>query len=66
MANKILSTRQKLTFRVEPSQRNLKPRNPIAMAAKQRAAGAHGKTASALRQRLQQMLKKKLSESDGD
>ncbi len=50
MANKALAKRQKLSFRVEPSQRPLKPRNPVAVPAKQRAAGPHVKTRSAKRQ----------------
>ncbi len=65
MANKALSNRQKLTIRVEPSQRALKPRNPIALAAKQRVAGPHRKTTSALRQLQQRRLKKALGEPDG-
>jgi len=64
MANKALSKRQKLTIRVEPSQRALKPRNPIALAAKQRVAGSHKKTASAERQLQQNLLKKILGEPE--
>lgn len=63
MANKALSKRQKLTIRVEPSQRALKPRNPIALAAKQRVAGSHQKTSSAQRQLQQRLLKKIIGES---
>lgn len=62
MANKALSKRQKLTIRVEPSQRALKPRNPIALAAKQRVAGTHEKTNSTQRQLQQRLLKKVLGE----
>ncbi|EIJ44930.1 hypothetical protein GWL_43700 [Herbaspirillum sp. GW103] len=60
MANKTLGTRQKLSFRVEPSQS--RPRNPVALAAQQRAggAGAHRKNASAQRQQLKSDLLKKL------
>lgn len=60
MANKTLGTRQKLSFRVEPSQSG--PRNPVALAAQQRAggAGAHRKNASAQRQQLKSDLLKKL------
>ena len=47
MANKALATRQKMQFRVEPSQ---KPRNPYAALAKKRAAGPHAKPVSAQRQ----------------
>jgi len=63
MANKTLGTRQKLSFRIEPSQKLAKPRNPVAVAAKQRAAGPHRKTASALRHTAQREIKKKLDES---
>ncbi|WP_136413485.1 MULTISPECIES: hypothetical protein [Oxalobacteraceae] len=64
MANKALSKRQKMIIRVEPSQRALKPRNPIALAAKQRVAGSHRKSASAGRQLQQRLLKKVIGESD--
>jgi hypothetical protein len=62
MANKALSKRQKLTIRVEPSQKALKPRNPIAIAAKQRVAGSHQKSGSARRQVHKRVLKKIQSE----
>jgi hypothetical protein len=55
MANKALATRQKMQFRVEPSQ---KPRNPVAVAARLRAAGPHAKPASAQRQAAKIALKK--------
>lgn len=64
MANKALSKRQKLIIRVEPSQRALKPRNPVAVAAKQRVAGAHQKSASAKRQLDKLALKNKLTKPD--
>lgn len=64
MANKTLGTRQKLSFRIEPSQQLAKPRNPVAVAAKQRAAGPHRKTASALRQSARLEVKKKLAEPE--
>lgn len=64
MANKALGKRQKLTIRVEPSQRALKPRNPIALAARQRVAGSHRKSRSAERQRQQRLLKKVTGEPD--
>jgi hypothetical protein len=64
MANKALSKRQKLTIRVEPSQRALKPRNPIALAAKQRVAGSHRKSVSGERQLQQNLLKKILGEPE--
>ncbi len=60
MANKTLGTRQKLSFRIEPSQS--KPRNPVTVAAQQRAGGAgpHRKNASGLRQQQKSDLLKKL------
>ena len=64
MANKALSKRQKLTIRVEPSQRALKPRNPVALAAKQRVAGSHRKSTSAERHLQQNLLKKILGEPE--
>jgi hypothetical protein len=66
MANKELAKRQKLIIRVEPSQRALKPRNPVALPAKQRAAGAHGKTNSAQRQLYERLLKKALGDTEKD
>jgi hypothetical protein len=66
MANKTLGTRQKLTFRVKLSDRSLKPRNPVAIAATQRIAGAHQKTASAERHAQQRWLKKNLADPDND
>ena len=65
MANKALSKRQKLTIRVEPSQRAGKPRNPLVVPARQRVAGPHRKGASGRRQ-LQVRLLKKLVREDGD
>lgn len=55
MANKALATRQKMQFRVEPSQ---KPRNPVALAAKARAGGAgpHAKPHAADRQAAKRLL----------
>jgi hypothetical protein len=64
MANKALAKRQKLTIRVEPASRSLKPRNPFAVAAKQRAAGVHRKSASAERQTQNLLAKKRTSEPD--
>jgi hypothetical protein len=66
MANKALAKRQKLGLRSKPSQKNLKPRNPVAIAAKQRAAGPHQKTASSKRQRHKDAIKKRLTELDTD
>jgi len=56
MANKALATRQKMTIRVEPSQKP--PRNPVALAAKARAGGAgpHAKPQSADRQAAKRLL----------
>jgi hypothetical protein len=56
MANKALSTRQKMTMRVEPSQKP--PRNPVALAAKARAGGAgpHAKPQSTDRQAAKRLL----------
>ena len=64
MANKALGKRQKMIIRVEPSQRALKPRNPLALAAKQRVAGAHRKSASGMRQLHNRRLKKALGGSE--
>jgi hypothetical protein len=57
MANKALATRQKMQFRVEPSQ---KPRNPVAIAAKARAGGAgpHAKPPASARQAAKRALAK--------
>ena len=66
MANKTLGTRQKLSFRVEPSQS--RPRNQVALAPQQRAGGAgpHRKNASAQRQQLKAELQSKLGGEDKD
>jgi hypothetical protein len=64
MANKTVSNRQKLSFRIEPTQKALKPRNPVAIAAKQRAAGSHQKTASATRQKQKRLVKKLIGEPE--
>lgn len=66
MANKSLAKRQKLSFRIEPSQRPLKPRNPVAVPAKQRAAGPHRKTKSANRQAKKRELIRQLLQPHGD
>jgi hypothetical protein len=50
MANKAINNRQKPVIRIEPSQRALKSRNPIALAAKQRVTIAHGKVDAVKRQ----------------
>jgi hypothetical protein len=67
MANKAVAKRQKLAFRIEPSQkaaRGLKPRNPVAVAAHQRSAGPHRKTASAERQKQNLLMRKNLGKND--
>lgn len=66
MANKALSTRQKMTIRVEPSQKP--PRNPVALAAKARAggAGAHAKPVAAERQAAKRQLAKASLKPDSD
>jgi hypothetical protein len=58
MANKGLATRQKMRLKVEPSQQFGKPRNPVAVAAKLRAAGPHTKGPTAQRQALKRALAK--------
>lgn len=63
MANKALARRQKMTLRVEPSGKGrggLKPRNPLAVPAKQRAAGPHRKTTSGQRLKQERDLQKQL------
>ena len=65
MANKSLATRQKMRIKVEPSQQFGKPRNPVAVAAKLRAAGPHAKGQTAQRQALKRALAKaKLAPED--
>lgn len=56
MANKANSNRQKLVFRLEPSQ--AKPRNTVAASAKISGAGSHEKPLTSLRKKLKQELKK--------
>ena len=58
MANKALATRQKMRIKVEPAQAYAKPRNPVAVAAKQRSAGSHERSKSAERQLLKRLLEK--------
>ncbi len=64
MANKALATRQKMRIRVEPSQ--LAPRNPVALAARLRAAGPHGKGKTAERQAQRRALAKAKLAGDQD
>jgi len=63
MANKALAKRQRLSYRIEPSQKALKPRNPFAIPAKQRSAGTHQKSVSAQRHNQKRALKKILDDS---
>lgn len=64
MANKSLGTRQKLIFRLDPAQ--TKPRNPVALAAKQTGAGSHQKSISSIRQTQKINLKKIPIEGEQD
>lgn len=41
---KTLGTRQKLSFRIEPSQRNLKPRSPLVPPSRQYSGPPHTST----------------------
>ncbi len=56
MANKALATRQRMILRVDPGP--VKPRNPFAGFARQRAAGSHEKPLSSERQAAKRALKK--------
>ena len=56
MANKALATRQRMMLRVELAP--LKPRNPFAGFAKQRATGSHTKPVATERQAAKRALKK--------
>lgn len=60
MANRTHKTRQKLVFRVPVA----KPRNPLAMAARQRSAGSHRKSGGAQRSALRNAWKKDLGGDD--
>ena len=66
MANKALATRQKMTMRVEPSQKA--PRNPVAVAAKLRQGGAgpHAKPQSVDRQAAKRFLARIDPKADPD
>lgn len=66
MANKALATRQKMRIQVEPSQQFGKPRNPVAVAAKLRAAGPHTKGKTAQRQAEKRALAKARLKADED
>ncbi len=59
MANKALATRQKMRLTVAPViVKSSKPRNPVAVAAKLRAAGPHAKGPGQERQAAKQALRK--------
>jgi hypothetical protein len=60
MANKALATRQKMRLTAPPS----KPRNPVAVAAKLRAAGPHAKGPGPERAAAKRALKKAKLEPD--
>lgn len=67
MANKALARRQKMVYRVEPSQkgvRGLKPRNPFAVPAGQRSSGAHRKGTGAQRQQWKRAVRKDQDRGD--
>lgn len=49
-----LKTRQKLMFRAD----GLRPRNPVALGARKRAAGVHQKSTGALRQQAKRRLRR--------
>lgn len=49
-----LKTRQKLMFRAD----GLRPRNPVAVVARKRAAGVHQKSTGALRQQAKRRLRR--------
>jgi hypothetical protein len=54
-----LRTRQKLVFRTD----GLRPRNPVAVAARKRPAGPHALTPGGQRQAAKRRLKRLISES---
>jgi hypothetical protein len=73
MANKTQGTRQKLNFRIEPSNQpggsvpgtsTRRPRNPLVPLARQRKAGAHRKDPATERQEQRRALEKTLREND--
>jgi hypothetical protein len=55
-----LKTRQKLVFRTD----GLRPRNPVAVVARKRAAGVHEKSPGALRQQAEHRLRRLLGSSE--
>lgn len=58
MARKTHGTRQKMVFRVEAT----KPRNPLAVRARQRKAGSHEPGPGSRRQAAKRELRKKIEE----
>ncbi|HEX7635267.1 MAG TPA: hypothetical protein VF427_08320 [Noviherbaspirillum sp.] len=64
MANKELAKRQKLTIRVEPSQKALKARNPIAPDARQRVTQSQQPPLPAGKPLQQRLLKKMFGGGD--
>ena len=58
MANKALAARNKMRLMVAPSQQVAKVRNPVAVAAKLRAAGPHAKGPAQERAAAKRALKK--------
>jgi hypothetical protein len=64
MANKALATRQRMMLRVTPAP--LKPRNPFAGFAKQRAAGSHAKPVASERLEAKRALKKAKLEGEDE
>jgi hypothetical protein len=68
MANKTLGTRQKLTFRIEPSTRagTARPRNVLVPLARGRKAGAHTASGHAERQRGRADVRRALRTLDED
>lgn len=66
MANKALATRQKMRITVKPTLQLAKVRNPVAVAAKLRAAGPHAKDQAQERQAAKRALKKARLEPEPD
>lgn len=62
MAVKTQRTRQKMTFRIASG----KPRNPLVVLAKKRAAGPHKKSQSAERAAAERALKRALKKAAGN
>ncbi len=58
MANKALATRQKMRVTAAPARPLLKVRNPVAVAARLRAAGPHAKGPGPERQAAKRALRK--------